>query len=143
MSFSRAETLLQELESKDKSNKKVGTGRLPTEKDRTGGDVVDDPVKLKKYQREYAIYAYFRLVKLTNNLPFQKYHQKEYMELNKYLYEVSFGKPAQTVIADLGEHLPLNVMFQIAPKPKELTNGKTDRAGTDTERSPAGSKETS
>lgn len=125
MSFSRAETLLQELESKDKSNKKVGTGRLPTKKDRTGGDVVDDPVKLKKYQREYAIYAYFRLVKLTNNLPFQKYHQKEYMELNKYLYEVSFGKPAQTVIADLGE-MPMNINFLVAPKKKELTDGKTD-----------------
>ena len=140
MSFSRAETLLQELESKDKSNKKVGTGRLPTEKDRTGGDVVDDPVKLKKYQREYAIYAYFRLVKLTNNLPFQKYHQKEYMELNKYLYEVSFGKPAQTVIADLGE-MPMNINFLVAPKPKELTDGKTNN-GTETTTGNTGTEET-
>ncbi|GAG48452.1 unnamed protein product, partial [marine sediment metagenome] len=115
---------LEDLESKTPKNKLRGVGKMPTDKDRTGGDIVNDPVKLKEYQRKYAIYAYMRLVEMTNNTHFQKTHMREYMELNKYLYEVSFGKPSYTVTADLGE-MPMNINFLVAPKPKELTDGKT------------------
>lgn len=124
---SKAETLLRELESKTPKNKLRGVGRMPTEYERTGGDIVNDPAKLKEYQRKYAIYAYMRLVQMTNNTHFQKTHMRECMELNKYLYEVSFGKPAQTVVADLGD-MPMNINFLVAPKPKELTNGTTTNA---------------
>lgn len=114
--LAKAEALVAQYESTDESNRKSGTGKIAK-------DVVTDPKRLKEYQREQAIYAYFKLLVLTSNTKFQHQHMREYMDLCKYLYEVSFGKPSYTLSADLGENLPLNVTFQIAPKPE--LNGKT------------------
>lgn len=132
--LAKAEALIEQYESADKSNRKAGTGRIAK-------DVVTDPKKLKEYQREQAIYAYFKLLVLTSNVKFQRQHMREYMELCKYLYEVSFGKPAQMISADLGENLPLNVTFQIAPKPE--LDGKTINTRQITEGISRPEKETS
>jgi len=115
----KVQAILEEIEGTDESNKKAGTGRVPKE-------IVEDPKKLKEYQREQAIYAYLKLLVLSSNVKFQKQHMREYMELCRYLYEVSFGKPSYNINADLGENLPLSVTFQIAPKPE--LNGKTTNA---------------
>lgn len=129
----KLQAILDEYDNADESNRKAGTGRVVKE-------VVTDPKKLKDFQREEAIYAYFKLLVLSSNTKFQKFHQKEYMELCKYLYEIAFGKPAQMVSLPPGENLPLSVTFQIAPK--EL-NGTTDNARQITERSTRTEKETS
>ena len=96
--LAKAEALIAQYESADESNRKAGAGRIAK-------DVVTDPKKLKEYQREQAIYAYFKLLVLTSNTKFQRQHMREYMELCKYLYEVSFGKPSYMVSANLGENL--------------------------------------
>ena len=120
--------IVEEYENADESNRKAGTGRVAKE-------VVSDPKKLKEFQREQAIYAYYKLLVLSSNVKFQRLHMKEYMDLCRYLYEVSFGKPSYNINADLGENLPLNVTFQLAPKPdgktterKQITEGNTESA---------------
>jgi len=114
--LSKAETILEKFENTDESNRKAGTGRVPKE-------ILIDPKQLKEFQRQRAIEAYLKLVVLSSNVKFQRQHMREYMDLCRYLYEVSFGKPAYNVNADLGESLPLHVTFQLAPKPE--LNGKT------------------
>ena len=112
----KAEALLEEYLSSDKSNRLSGTGRVAHE-------ILTDPKKFKDFQKEQGQYGYMRLVVQCSNPTFQKRFPKDYMEYNKYLYEAAFGKPAQTVVADLGD-MPMNINFLVAPRPKEL-NGKT------------------
>jgi len=131
----RAEALLEQYESADKSNRKAGTGRMPQA-------IVKDPKLFKEFQQNRAKEAYMKLVVLSSNVKFQRVHMREYMDLCKYLYEVSFGKPSYTLSADLGENLPLNVTFQIASKP-ELTDGKTANTRQITEGISRPEKETS
>lgn len=138
MGLSRAELLYRELEEKGKWGRK-GTGQIPKAEER-GGDIVNDVKKWKEYKHTQAIYAYMRLIKKVNELTFQKRFVKEYIELNKYLYEIDAGRPPLAVTADLGE-LPLSVTFELAPRPL-LSDGKTDNREQNTERDSAGSQET-
>lgn len=115
----KAEALLEEYLSSDKSNRLSGTGRVAHE-------ILTDTKKFKEFQKEQGQYGYMRLVVQCSNPTFQKRFPKDYMEYNKYLYEAAFGKPATIITAaDLGGNLPLNVNFIVAPNPKELTDGKT------------------
>lgn len=138
----KAEALLEEYLNSDKSNRLSGTGRVAHE-------ILTDPKKFKDFQKEQGQYGYMRLVVQCSNPTFQKRFPKDYMEYNKYLYEVPYGKPATIITADFGENLPLNVTFQVAAKPavvegkfKELTDGKTTNGTEATEGISGTEKET-
>ena len=119
----KAEALIKKYEAVSSvfplygGKKKSGTGHTPKE-------ILADTKLWKEYQQARGKEAYLQMVEQLLDEKYHKQHPKEYVDLCKYIYETAFGKPAQTVIADLGD-MPMNINFLMAPKPKELSDGKT------------------